>query len=116
PALKISGAVAANGGGGGGGGGPADGDPGRPGGDGRLDLQPAPGGGPSVLGCGRPGGDGAAETALDGKPGIAFVLTQTCRQVAGGGGGGGSSGFIFVASPAFTAAPTSKISPPAAMQ
>jgi hypothetical protein len=42
--------------------------------------------------------------------------TPTCRQVAGGGGGGGSSGFIFVASPAFTQAATAKISPPAVMQ
>jgi hypothetical protein len=117
PAVNVSGAVAANGGGGGGGGGAAaPGDSGAPGGDGRADLQPASGGGPSVLGCGRPGGDGAAETALDGKPGVAFVLTPTCRQVAGGGGGGGGSGFIFVASPAFTQAAPSMISPPAVLQ
>jgi hypothetical protein len=117
PAVNISGAVAANGGGGGGGGGGAPpGDAGSPGGDGRADLLPASGGGPSLLGCGRPGGDGAADAALDGKPGVAFVLTPTCRRVSGGGGGGGSSGFIFVASPAFTPAATAKISPPAVMQ
>ncbi len=103
PTVTISGALGANGGGGGGGGGATD--FGNEGADGKIDLQPAPGGPTSSNGCGQAGGGGAVTPQLGGAD---AVPPGSC---GGGGGGGGAAGFVLVASPAFTATATARISP-----
>jgi hypothetical protein len=106
PSVTISGAITANGGGGGGGGGPND--SGHEGSDGKIDLQAAPGGATSANGCGQPGGAGSVAAQLAGSD---AVFAGGCGGGGGGGGGGGAAGFILIASPAYTATATAKISP-----
>jgi len=103
PTVAILGALTANGGGGGGGGGAND--FGNEGTDGKVDRTAAAGGPASTSGCGRPGGAGSVAALLDG------TNAATRSACGGGGGGGGAAGFIFIASPAFTAGGSARISP-----
>jgi hypothetical protein len=105
--IGPEGTITANGGGGGGGGGTTD--FGNEGADGKLDLQAAPGGATSTSRCGQAGGDGSAPTQLGG------ANAPSSGGCGGGGGGGGGAGFLVIASPGFTAAESSKLSPPALM-
>jgi hypothetical protein len=115
--LGANAKVTANGGGGGGGGGNTLGDAGNDGADGKFDVQPAPGGGTSNDSCGQPGGASSAGTELAGSNGpVPTGCTGGASRSGGGGGGGGGAGFLFVASPGYTAAATAKISPPMRVQ